>query len=186
MSNLRREKTRQKFGFDSEKKISKKKKVEEVARVERSKREDRRQEIEQNMLYKTLIKGALGFDLADGLLGLLEVGGDILSALLSLLYVGLSLFVVRSFRLTAAVFCVALADLALGLIPVAGTLLDIVFCGNYINRTMIKGFVEGDEQSKKRVNQISLVLVGVLLLGVAIWALFFFVVGKGASHLFPQ
>ncbi len=184
MSNLRREKTRKKFGFDTERDFSRQEKVKQVARAHREVEEDRRKEIESNPLYKTLMKGALGFDVADGLMGFLEVGGDILSAVLSLTYVALSLFVVRSLRLTMAVFIVVVIDLAIGMVPMAGMLLDIVFCGNYINRTLIKGFVEGDKKAKRRVNLISMVGFSVLLLVFCFWIFLFLFAGDKAFHLF--
>lgn len=177
MSNVRREKTRQKFGFDTEKDISKKEKVKQVARAHREVEVDRRKEIEENGLYKTLMKGALGFDVADGLMGFLELGGDILSAVLALAYVVLSLFVVKSLRLTMAVFIIVVVDLAIGMVPMAGTLLDVVFCGNYINRTLIKGFVEGDKSAKRKVNLISSIGFFVIFLAIAFWLSFIFLAG---------
>lgn len=176
MSNLRREQTRKQFGFDSERQIRRQERAKQRALKERERDQLRREEIERNSLYKTLIKGAFGFDVADAVLGFLETIGDVLSGLLALTYVYLSLFVVRSLRLTVAVLGVAFVDLLMGLVPGIGTLLDVVFCGNYINRTMIKGYVEGDEKMRRRVNIVSvvslLIIVGVVTLMVHLlgWA----------------
>lgn len=183
MSNIRREQTRRKYGFDSQKEILRKEKLKQEARVDRSKDANRRQEIENNGLYRTLIKGALGFDVLDGLLGFLEVGGDLVSAVSGIAYVGLSMFVVKSVRLTIAVLCVMMADLALGLIPMVGTLLDIVFCGNYINRTLIKGFVEGDKSTRRKVNLIASVGFAVLLLAIAFGVFAIYVVGDKTADI---
>ena len=155
MSNERRAKTREKFGFDSDKEIERLKRTKKKAEAVRDKRLEYRRRIEENKLYKTLIGGAIGFDILDAVLGLVEEVGDLFSGLFGLMYIYLSAVVVRSFRLTLAVLCVSLVDLLLGMIPVAGTLVDVVFCGNYINRMMIKGFVEDDAETKRRVNLIA-------------------------------
>ncbi|MBO7427237.1 MAG: DUF4112 domain-containing protein, partial [Paludibacteraceae bacterium] len=94
-------------------------------------------------------------DIIDAVLGFFEEIGDLASGLFGLLYLFLSLFVVRSIRLAIAVLSVTLVDLLIGLIPLAGSVVDAVFCGSYINRTMIKGFVEGDAKIKRRVNLIA-------------------------------
>lgn len=155
MSNERREKTRKKFGFDSEKEINREEKIKQKAQEQKKRRELKRQSIEQTTLYTVLIKGAIGFDIADAALGILEIGGDILSGVVGLLYVFLCINTIKSLRLTVAVLAVVLADLMIGLIPVAGTFVDMAFCGNYINRSMIKGFVEDDPVIKRRVNIIA-------------------------------
>ena len=155
MSNERRAKTREKFGFDSDKEIEKLKRTKMTAEHVRRRKRERRQRIEQNKLYQILISKAIGFDILDAVLSFIEGVGDIFSGLIGLAYIYLSLVVVRSIRLTAAVFCVAATDLLIGLIPIPGTLVDVVFCGNYINRMMIKGFVEDDAETKRRVNLIA-------------------------------
>ena len=155
MSNDRRAKTKEKFGFDSDKKIERLKRTKATAEVARRKESNRRQRIEQSSLYRVLIKRAIGFDIIDAILGFFEEIGDLASGLFGLLYIFLSLFVVRSIRLAIAVLCVTLVDLLIGLIPLAGSVVDAVFCGSYINRTMIKGFVEGDAKIKRRVNLIA-------------------------------
>lgn len=169
MSNLRRERTREKLGFDTEKDIKRKEKAKQSASDDREKEAERRSRIESHTLYRTLIKGAWGFDVVDAVLGFLEVGGDLLSGVFGLAYFYLSLFVVRSFRLSLAVLSVVMVDFLLGLIPFAGTALDVFFCGNYINRTLIKGYVEEDRSVMSRVNKFA-------LLGFVVAALLGFVV----------
>lgn len=168
MSNYRREKTREKFGFDSEKEVARAKSAKCTAEQERKRKAMRRERIESNSLYRVLIGGAIGFDILDAVVGFIEGVGDLLSGVVGVAYVYLSLCVVRSLRLTMAVLCVSLTDLLIGLIPVAGTVVDIFFCGSYINRMMIKGFVEDDRKAKRRVNLISsagfIVVVGLFWL----------------------
>lgn len=167
MANERRERTREKFGFGLEKEVAKAESVKRTAEADRKARELRREKIERNSLYRVMIGGAVGFDVLDAVMGFFEEVGDLLSGLFGLAYVYLSLFVVKSLRLTMAVLCVSLVDLLLGMIPVAGTVVDIFFCGNYINRMMIKGFVEGDGKARRRVNLIS--LLGFLVVFGLFW-----------------
>ena len=173
MTNIRREKTRRDFGFDTEKEKQRKRKYKEIAKEDLSKIQSRRERIENSKLYKILIGGAMGFDVLDGVLGILEIGGDILAAFIGLAYVYLSITVVRSCRLTFAVLCISIVDFLVGLIPVAGMIADFVFCGNYINRNMIKGFVEGDEKVVKRMNIITAV-GSTLFLGLVLGTCCFF------------
>ena len=163
MSNIRREKTREKLGFDTEKIKKKEEKIRLKALEKQKKRELWRQSIEEKPLYKVLIKGAIGFDIADALLGLLEMVGDLFSGIIGLSYVILYIFTVKSLRLTVAVLAVMLVDLIIGLIPGIGTIVDFVFCGNYINRSMIKGYVEDDPVIKRRVNIISFIGIFVIV-----------------------
>ncbi|MCR5497725.1 MAG: DUF4112 domain-containing protein [Paludibacteraceae bacterium] len=155
MSNERRAKTREKFGFDSDKEIEKLKRTKMTAEHARRRKMERRQRIEQDKLYQIMISKAIGFDILDAVLSFIEGFGDIFSGLIGLAYIYLSLVVVKSIRLTAAVFCVAAVDLLIGLFSIPGTLVDVFFCGNYINRMMIKGFVEDDAETKRRVNLIA-------------------------------
>ncbi len=169
MQNERRRKTRKRFGFDTEAEINREKQIKREAAKWRKEDTNRREEIEKSQMYQVLIKGAIGFDIADALLGILEIGGDLLSGVLGLAYVILSLSVVKSIRLTFAVACVAIIDFLIGLIPVAGSAVDVLFCGNYINRTLIKGFVEGNETIRNRINLIS--IIGFFVIAIAVWLL---------------
>jgi hypothetical protein len=159
MSNSRRERTRAKFGFDSEEEKLKQERIREKYRQKKQAWEARRSVIESSTYYKTLIKGAVGFDVADALLGFLEIGGDLLSSVLGFAYVGLCVKVIKSVRLTLAVTCVVLVDLLLGFIPGLGSVVDIFFCANYINRYLIKGYVERDESVMRKLNIVTLICV---------------------------
>lgn len=157
MANRRREKTNKRLGLDSEKE---KRRQEEALRKAEQRRLEQmavRERIESSTLYKVLIKGAIVFDVADALMGLMEFAGDSLSFLVSMGYVVVSAKVVRSTRLTTAVFLVSLIDLLVGFIPGVGDLIDVIFCSSLINRSLIQGFVEGDSKAKRRVNIISII-----------------------------
>ena len=119
-----------------------------------------------------MIKGAFFFDVIDGLSGLAEFVGDAFSSIFHLVNLYLSVFVVKSIRLSFAVLVISLIDLLIGLIPVAGSILDFVFCSSIINRQLIRGWVENDPSTRSKVNKIvtigTFVIAG--LLGI-VWYL---------------
>ncbi len=156
MANRRREETREQLNLKSEKQREKERIAIEKAEQEAKKIEARRQEIEGNAIYRIFISGfSFGLDILDGVLGFVEGVGDFLTTIISFVYVYISLFVVRSFRLTLAVLTITLIDAIIGFIPFAGSIVDLIFCGNYINKNMIKGFVDGNKEARRRVNIIS-------------------------------
>ena len=159
MSNSRRERTRAKFGFDSDEEKRKQERIQQKYLQKKQTWEARRSVIESSTYYKVLIKGAVGFDVADALLGFLEIGGDLLSGVLGFAYVGLCAKVIKSVRLTLAVTCVVLVDLLLGFIPGLGSVVDVFFCANYINRYLIKGYVERDESVMRKLNIVTLICI---------------------------
>ncbi len=169
MANQRREETRSQLNLKSDKQKERERKSLEKAEREAAKVAERRAEIEKNGTYEVFISGfSFGLDILDGVLGFLEMGGDLLMSLVSLVYVYISLFVVRSLRLTAAVLTVALVDAVVGFIPVVGSAVDFVFCANYINKNLIKGFVEGNKEAQRRVNILSSVCLVVVAVIVAL------------------
>ncbi len=156
MANRRREETREQLNLKSEKQKEKERIAIEKAEQEAKRIEARRQEIEGNSIYRIFISGfSFGLDILDGVLGFVEGVGDFLTTVISFVYVYISLFVVRSFRLTLAVLTITLIDAIIGFIPFVGSIVDLVFCGNYINKNMIKGFVDGNKEARRRVNIIS-------------------------------
>ncbi|MEE3484696.1 MAG: DUF4112 domain-containing protein [Bacteroidales bacterium] len=173
MSNSRRERTRAKFGFDSEEEKLKQERFREKYLQKKQAWEARRAVIESSNYYKILITGAVGFDVADALLGFLEIGGDLLSGVLGFAYVGLCAKVIKSVRLTLAVTCVVLVDLLLGFIPGLGSVVDVFFCANYINRYLIKGYVERDESVMRKLNIVTLICILIVAgLGYLIYRIF--------------
>lgn len=156
MANQRREETRDRLNLKSEKQKEKERVAIEKAEHEAAEIEARRKEIESNGIYSIFISGfSFGLDILDGILGFMEGVGDFFTTIISFVYVYISLFIVRSFRLTLAVLTVTLTDAIIGFIPFAGSIVDLVFCGNYINKNMIKGFVEGNKEARRRVNLLS-------------------------------
>ncbi|MBO4805386.1 MAG: DUF4112 domain-containing protein [Paludibacteraceae bacterium] len=175
MSNERRRETEERLGFDSQ---EERRLQEESIERERKRREAAEQvseRIRQSTSYRVLIKGALGFDILDAVLGIFETFGDLFSFVVGWGYLYISAFVVRHFRLTMAVFFVLLVDLLIGLIPFAGTVVDVVFPASYICRGLIQGVVDHDKQKIKMVNMIFMagfIIVAVLVV-LVLWLLTF-------------
>ena len=163
----RREETNRNLGLSGEKEKRKQQQAIEKAEKRRQEQLAVQARIEESTMYKVLIKGAIAFDVADAVLGLLEFAGDSLSFLVSMGYVVLSAKVVRSIRLTVAVMMVSLVDLLIGFIPGVGDVADMVFCSSMINRTLIQGYVENDRKAKRRVTIIS--MVGFAVVGLLVW-----------------
>lgn len=113
---------------------------------------------------KYYIDAIMGFALPGGL-------GDILSALVSVVYILFSMFVLRSLPLTLAIVNNTLCDIIVGMVPFhVGDVLDIFHNSYQQNMTLIEGFVEGDKKVIRSVNRkawlsaiIMLLLVGVIV-----------------------
>lgn len=113
---------------------------------------------------KYYIDAVLGFAIPGGL-------GDILSAVVSVVYILFCIFCLRSLPLTLAIINNTLRDIIIGMIPFyVGNILDI-FHNSYLqNMTLIEGFVEGDKKIIRTVNRkawlsaiVMLLLVGVIV-----------------------
>ena len=109
----------------------------------------------------------------DPILGFIPAG-DLISAGLTLPYLYVAIFQVRSLPLTLALLCNVLLDVAMGLIPFwIGDVLDFFHRSYTKNYELIVGFVEGDEAMIKRVNKRAIWMALLLiLLCVLIYFLF--------------
>lgn len=100
-----------------------------------------------DLMDRYYLDAVLGFAIPAGI-------GDAVSALISLVYVAFSAVKVRSFPLTLAVLNNTLRDVLLGMIPFyVGDIIDIFHKSNQQNMGLIRGFVEGDEQTIRDVNR---------------------------------
>ena len=100
-----------------------------------------------DLMDRYYVDAALGFAIPGGI-------GDALAALISVVYVGFSAFKIRSFPLTLAIINNSLRDVLLGMIPFyLGDIIDIFHRSNQQNMHLIRGFVEGDQQTIKAVNR---------------------------------
>ena len=143
------------------------------------KRELQRKRLMDNKVYQAMggLTRYMDRYYLDALMGIVPGWGDAIALLSVVPFVYFSLRVIRSIPLTLAVLNNALRDVLLGMIPFfVGDIIDIFHRSNAKNMAMIQGFVDGDEQVIKQVNQRAVqsvvVLVAlVLLIALMVWAL---------------
>lgn len=129
----------------------------EKEEARRRRKEQKRQALETDSSYR-MVKGiATVMDkyFLDPIIGFfLPAFGDILTSVMTLPYIMVALFKVRSIPLTLAIIYNMLVDMLLGLIPFCiGDLIDI-FNRSYIkNYKLIVGFVEDDKEVIHEVNR---------------------------------
>jgi len=102
----------------------------------------------------------------DPLIGFFPVVGDVVSTLTSLPFIFVALFEIRSVPLTLAVTANVMKDSVIGMLPFwIGDILDFFVKANKQNYKLIVGYVEGDQEIKRQVNQtakVSALIIGVL------------------------
>ena len=119
------------------------------------------------------VDAALGFAIPGGI-------GDAIAALISLVYVVFTAVKIRSFPLTLAIINNTLRDVLLGMIPFyVGDIIDVFHRSNQQNMNLIRGFVEGDEETIRTVNRkatysiilfVCLCILLYFMVKVVIWA----------------
>ena len=111
----------------------------------------------------------------DAAVGFIPGGvGDALGALFSLVYAYFAAFRLRSAPLTLAVLNNALRDFLLGMIPFyVGDVVDFFHRANTQNMALVDGFINGDEQTIRRVNRKAAQAAVVLALFILAIALMF-------------
>ena len=148
----------------------------ELARQEKKNR--RREEIEMSSSYSMIkgIKIILDDWYVDGIVGLVIPGGigDALSGSLSLPYLYISMFKVRSFPLTLAVLYNMLLDVILGMIPFfVGDVIDFFNKSFKRNYRLIVGFVEDDQETIRQVKRKSVYFLFMILIFIGLIYLLF-------------
>ena len=148
----------------------------ELARQEKKTR--RREEIEMSSSYSMIkgIKIILDDWYVDGIVGLVIPGGigDALSGSLSLPYLYISMFKVRSFSLTLAVLYNMLLDVILGMIPFfVGDVIDFFNKSFKRNYRLIVGFVEDDQETIRQVKRKSVYFFFMILIFIGLIYLLF-------------
>lgn len=142
--------------------------------MENTKQNIKRMQWESDPLYRLIrtIKNVMDRYYLDPLIRLLfPTAGDIFSSAMTLPFLTVSLFKIKSIPLTLAILYNMLVDMTLGIIPLwIGDLLDI-FSRSYVkNYRLIVGFVEGDKEVIQEVNRKAvLTAVGILVLCVIIY-----------------
>ena len=125
------------------------------------------------LMDRYYVDAALGFAIPGGI-------GDAIAALISVVYVAFTAIKIRSFALTLAIINNTLRDILLGMIPFyVGDIIDVFHRSNQQNMSLIKGFVEGDEEIIKTVNRkaaysvvifICLCILIYFMIKIVIWA----------------
>lgn len=108
----------------------------------------------------------------DGVIGLIPIVGQFVSQLFNVVFIYVALIKLRSIRLTLVVIFNGLVDIAIGLIPLLGPVLDFWNKSYKRNFELIEGFIAGNSQVVQQVNrQASIAAIGLVLTGVAIFYL---------------
>lgn len=99
----------------------------------------------------------------DGIIGLIPIVGSVVGHVFNAVYVYIALTKLRSKRLALVMMLNGLKDLALGLIPVVGVVLDFFYQSNKKNFEIIEQFAANDPATIRKVNQqVMLTAVGVV------------------------
>lgn len=110
----------------------------------------------------------------DGIVGLIPIIGDILTQLFNFVFVYISIFKIRSIRLTIIILFYSLLDVLIGLIPYIGAIVDFFYKSFEKNLTLIDNFVKQDASTIKKVNTLTFwALIGIFLLLIAIGVLIY-------------
>ena len=157
--------------------------------MDEQKRIETRERLEKGRSYRLLQKIADIMDryYLDAALGFAIPGGiaDAIAAVFSTGYILFSAFGVRSFPLTLAIMNNTLRDVVLGMIPFyIGDIFDIFHRSNRQNMTLIRGFVEGDQEIIHTVNKKAGVSIIVFVLLCALLYLMVRLVIWAAQYMF--
>ena len=142
-----------------------------------AKRQLQRKQLMDNKVYRAMSFLTRYMDryYLDAIIGLVPGWGDAIALLGAVPFVYFSLRIIKSVPLTLAVLNNSLRDVLLGMIPFfVGDIIDIFHRANKQNMAMIQGFVDGDANVIRQVNQratqaaVALVLM-LLLIALMIW-----------------
>lgn len=157
MESARRREAQEDLGLTTSKEQERIDHAIEKEEARRRRKEQKRQALETDSSYR-MVKGiATVMDkyFLDPIIGFfLPAFGDILTSVMTLPYIMVALFKVRSIPLTLAIIYNMLVDMLLGLIPFwIGDILD-AFNRSYVkNYRLIVGFVEDDKEVIHEVNR---------------------------------
>lgn len=124
----------------------------------------------------------------DSIISLFPVVGDFLAQTFNFSFLYISMFKLKSYRLTMVILLNSLIDILLGIIPYAGIVLDFLYRSYKENFDLVVGFVEEDPVVIKKINQRALwstigVIVVFLLIIAIIW-LFYNIISSIWQFLF--
>lgn len=168
--NSRRQSAQEELGLTSQKEMEVQQRAIDKEVERQNEKERKRRVIETETSYviiKSISKLMDGFYL-DAILGFFIPGiGDILNAILTIPFIFVSLFKVKSITLTLAVIYNSLIDIAIGMIPILGDICDIFIRSYKKNYRLIVGYVEDDQEIIKQVRKDALktiIIIGILCL----------------------
>ena len=147
---------------------------------------DKKQRIlENNTVYALMDTIATYMDkwCLDPILGLIFPGiGDIITGASLLPYLYFSLVEVHSIPLALAVLKNAMVDVAVGAIPWLGNVLDFFHKSNKKNFELVKGYIDDDKETIKKVNEGALTaLIVIVVVGYVTYKLISWTVGLASS-----
>ncbi len=139
------------------------------------KRRNKRKDLEESTSFQ-MVKGISKFMddwYIDPLVGLIPGIGDIFTPIFSLPFVYVSLFKIKSIPLTLAIIFNMLMDTAIGMIPFyIGNVADFFYKGFRKNMHLMVDFVDGDEDTIKKVNRRAILMaIIIVVLGFVIYLL---------------
>lgn len=152
----------------------------------KNKKASRRAAIEQSSSYQTVFtikKWMDGYHL-DPIIGFFIPGfGDIVTQTLTLPFIYVALFKVRSIPLTLAMLFNSLLDILLGSIPFyIGSIIDVFYKSFETNYDLIEGFVQDDREVIRKVNKRAIwMALGIALICYLIYLILSFVVSLTSS-----
>lgn len=168
MDNLRRKETRREMGKDSEAEKAEQQAIVEAENKKREKKERQRNEIKSSTLYKIVTQGKFYMDIADGVLGIFEEVGDLVSLSMGIASIALCVTKLKSAMMTIIVGMVVLIDLVMGMIPGIGSVADFIFPSNTINAKLIEMYVNDDKRLKCALVAFAIVLITTILYATGI------------------
>lgn len=119
------------------------------------KEEERNEELAESYAFNMVMLAKKYDDwFLDPIVGLVLPGvGDVLSAAAMLPGIYVSMFKLRSIRLTLAIFCCGMIDLLVGCIPMVGDLVDAFYKSNKMAARLIIGYAEDDPDTISEINK---------------------------------
>jgi len=149
MESSRRKQAREDLGFTESEEVQVK--IDKALANEEARREKKklaREKLESEFSYRTVkgISFLMDKCFADAILGIVLPGaGDVLTSVLTLPFLYVSVFKVKSLPLTLAVLYNMMLDCFIGLVPYLGDALDVFYRSYVRNYRLIVGFVEDDQ-----------------------------------------
>lgn len=152
---------------------------------ERAKQEKKQRLLHDNPVYALMDAIATYMDkyCLDPILGFFFPGvGDVITGACVLPYLYFSLAEVHSIPLALAVLKNAMVDVLVGAVPWVGDFLDLFHKSNKKNFALVKGYIDDDAETIKKVNEGALIaLIVIVVVGYVAYKLISWTVGIASS-----